>query len=184
MFRITVKGLLARKLRLLLSALSVVLGVAFVAGAFALTDTLSHTFDKIVSTADANVDVTVRSASAVDPDSDDDRTPVPASLVDEIKTVPGVQTAAGGVGGQLIGVVKKDGKILKTGGAPTLAFNWSDDPTSPLKVVQGHAPTSANQVVLDQHTVDDQHFAVGDTVKVVTRDGVEAETLVGVVKFG
>ncbi|HVU72418.1 MAG TPA: FtsX-like permease family protein, partial [Mycobacteriales bacterium] len=47
-----------------------------------------------------------------------------------------------------------------------------------------HAPTSANQVVLDQHTVDDQHFAVGDTVKVVTRDGVEAETLVGVVKFG
>ena len=184
MLRVTLRGLFARKLRLLLSAIAVVLGVAFVAGAFALTDTLSHTFDKIVSTADANVSVTVRSASAIDESSDANRAPVPASLVDEIKTVPGAAVVSGQVGGPLIGLVKKDGKILKTHGAPVLGFNWTDDPTSPLKIVQGHSPTAAGQVVMDQHTVQDQHFAVGDQVKVVTRDGVDTETLVGVVRFG
>jgi putative ABC transport system permease protein len=39
----TIKGLLAHKLRLALTALSVVLGVAFVAGTFVLTDTISST---------------------------------------------------------------------------------------------------------------------------------------------
>ena len=40
MRRVMIKGLLAHKLRLALTALSVVLGVAFVAGTFVLTDTL------------------------------------------------------------------------------------------------------------------------------------------------
>jgi len=44
MFRTTIKSLLARKLRLTMSALAVVLGVAFVVGAFVLTDTLGRPF--------------------------------------------------------------------------------------------------------------------------------------------
>ena len=40
MIRATLKSLLSRKLRLVLSGLAVVLGVMFVSGAFVLTDTL------------------------------------------------------------------------------------------------------------------------------------------------
>ena len=47
MRRVMIKGLLAHKLRLALTALSVVLGVGFVAGTFVLTDTLSSTFDNL-----------------------------------------------------------------------------------------------------------------------------------------
>ena len=47
MLRATVKSLLARKLRLVLTALAIVLGVGFTAGTFVLTDTISHTFDTI-----------------------------------------------------------------------------------------------------------------------------------------
>ena len=43
--RATLKSLLARKLRLVLSGLAVVLGVMFVSGAFVLTDTLGRSFD-------------------------------------------------------------------------------------------------------------------------------------------
>src|SRR5690606_39728682 len=40
MLRASLKGMLSRKLRLVLSALAVVLGVMFVSGAFVLTDTI------------------------------------------------------------------------------------------------------------------------------------------------
>ena len=40
MLRVTIKGLLARKVRLLLSAIAVVLGVAMVSGTYVLTDTI------------------------------------------------------------------------------------------------------------------------------------------------
>ena len=64
MLRATFRSLLARKLRLLLSSLSVVLGVSFVAGAFVLTDSLNSTFDNLFATAYSGTDVGVRGKSA------------------------------------------------------------------------------------------------------------------------
>ena len=60
MLRATVKSLLARKLRLLLSAMSIVLGVSFVVGAFVLTDSLGKTFDDLFATVSKNIAVDVR----------------------------------------------------------------------------------------------------------------------------
>ena len=45
MLHATLKSLLARKLRLALTALSIVLGVGFVAGTFVLTDTMNKAFE-------------------------------------------------------------------------------------------------------------------------------------------
>jgi len=51
MLRATLKSLLSRKLRLILSGLAVVLGVMFVSGAFVLTDTLGRSFDQVFATS-------------------------------------------------------------------------------------------------------------------------------------
>ncbi len=59
MLRATLKSLLARKVRLLLSGLAVVLGVMFVSGAFVLTDTLGRSFDAIFADAYEGIDVDV-----------------------------------------------------------------------------------------------------------------------------
>ena len=56
--RVTLKSLVARKVRLAMSALAIVLGVAFVAGSFVFTDTLDSTFEEIFS--DLHGDVIVR----------------------------------------------------------------------------------------------------------------------------
>ena len=56
MLRATLRSLLARKLRLLLSATAVVLGVAFVSGALVLTDTLGRLV-AVARTTDVNKDV-------------------------------------------------------------------------------------------------------------------------------
>ena len=47
MWTVTVKGLLAHKLRLALTALAIVLGVTFIAGTFVLTDTLHNVFNTL-----------------------------------------------------------------------------------------------------------------------------------------
>jgi putative ABC transport system permease protein len=47
MLRVTFRGLLARKVRLLLSAIAVVLGVAMVSGTYVLTDTIGNAFENL-----------------------------------------------------------------------------------------------------------------------------------------
>jgi putative ABC transport system permease protein len=59
MLRATLKSLLSRKLRLVLSGLAVVLGVMFVSGAFVLTDTLGRSFDGLFASVYQNTDVEV-----------------------------------------------------------------------------------------------------------------------------
>ena len=60
MWRATFKALLAKKLRFALTALSVVLGVGFVAGTFVLTDTMNAAFDQLFDQAAGTSDVIVR----------------------------------------------------------------------------------------------------------------------------
>ena len=47
MFKVIVHGLLARKFRLVATALAVTLGVAFMAGTLVLTDTFGQTFNDL-----------------------------------------------------------------------------------------------------------------------------------------
>ena len=63
MLRATLKSLLARKLRLILSTLAVVLSVMFVSGSLVLTDTLGRTFDNVFSNIYSSTDVQVTAKS-------------------------------------------------------------------------------------------------------------------------
>src|SRR5437588_1253826 len=65
--RATVKSLLARKLRLVLTALAIVLGVGFTAGTFVLTDTALKSFDDLFGQVYANTDVVVQAHQAFNP---------------------------------------------------------------------------------------------------------------------
>ena len=66
MWRVTIKGLMAKKLRLVLTSIAVVLGVAFMSGTFVLTDTLGSVFDKLFTEATKGVDADVRSKRELD----------------------------------------------------------------------------------------------------------------------
>ena len=60
MRKVTIKGLLAHKLRLALTALAIVLGVAFISGTFVLTDTLNNTFTVLFGSIYQKIDFQVR----------------------------------------------------------------------------------------------------------------------------
>jgi len=60
MRKVTIKGLLAHKLRLALTTLAIVLGVAFISGTFVLTDTLNNTFTVLFGSIYQKIDFQVR----------------------------------------------------------------------------------------------------------------------------
>src|SRR6266540_2244575 len=162
MWRATIKGLIAHKLRLVLTALAVVLGVAFVSGTYVLTDTLGHTFDQLFSQVNQGVAVTVRASNAFG----DARQRVPDTLVEKIQGVEGVARAVGIVQGYAQ-VVDKKGKPITTGGAPTFGLNWVDAPENPLSLREGHAPQASGEVGVDAATARGNDLHVGDEVEIL-----------------
>jgi putative ABC transport system permease protein len=190
MLRVTFKSLLARKLRLLLTALSVVLGVAFVAGTLILGDTMNSTFDKLFATAYSGTDVGVRGKSAFDinvtegGDPAQTRPPVPASVLDTVRGVPGVREAEGDLAG-FAQIVTPAGKVVETGGAPTIGGSWlGDSPLNPYKLTEGAPPAAAGQVAIDTTTAADNDIKVGESVTVLTQSGKVDATVTGIVSFG
>lgn len=190
MLRITFKSLLARKLRLLLTALAVVLGVAFVSGTLILGDTLNSTFDKLFTTAYSGTDVGVRGKSAFTVNVTDggdpaqSRPPVPAEVLDKVRDVPGVTQAEGDSSG-FAQIVRPDGKVVETSGAPTLGGSWlGDSPLNPYELRKGKAPSATGQVAIDESTATDNKLKVGDPIKVLTESGSRDETISGIVSFG
>ena len=143
MLRATLRGLLAHKVRLLLTAVAVVLGVAFVTGALVFTDTLGRTFEDLFTQTTPDVVVTPRSATGQGGPSQDGSVLVPGAVLTTVRAVPGVERARGSVFVNGVQVVGRDGKVVGQPGAPAFGSSWSDDADlSPFRLVEGRGPTS------------------------------------------
>src|SRR5271157_5296309 len=125
MRNVTIKGLLAHKLRLALTALAIVLGVTFISGTFVLTDTLHNTFTTLFGQVYQNVSFEIRGKAELTTQAagSAERTPVPQSILAAVRHIPGVAYADGSAGGYAQ-FVAPDGKAITTGGAPTLGFSF------------------------------------------------------------
>jgi len=187
MWRVTLKGLLAHKLRLALTALAIVLGVTFVTGTLVLTDTLHSTFSTLFGHIYQNIDFQVREKAAfasTGPGGGAVRKPIPQSVAAEVRRVPGVAAADGTVSGYAQ-FVAPDGKAISTGGAPTIGTSFEPDPRlAALQLASGSAPTAPDQVVMDLGTAQKYHFKVGDHVRVLLLGPPQTFTISGIVRFG
>jgi putative ABC transport system permease protein len=190
MLRAAIKSLLAHKLRLALSGVAVVLGVAFVAGSMIFTDTLGKTFRELFDQVSADVTVSPRTEFETDggtvPTGNGTIDAIPASLLPEIKAVDGVDYAEGGVTAEGVQILGADGKVLGTQGAPAFGVDWSDtEGISPLSMQQGRAPEAPREVAIDSTAAEKGKLGVGDTVRILLPNGPPLEAdLVGVFKFG
>src|SRR5438034_5899988 len=194
MLRATVKSLLARKLRLILTALAVVLGVGFTAGTFVLTDTALASFDDLFGQVYANTDVVVQAHQAFNPTEGggggggggggQELNPIPERLLPSVKAVPGVRFAEGSVQSFAQIIDPATGKVIQSGGAPTIGSSWSPD-LSPFTLEPGGAaPVGPHEVVVDAGTAADHHLSLGQSIRVVTPSGPGEYTISGFVRFG
>jgi len=183
------KSLLGRKLRLLMSTFAIVLGVAFVAGSFIFTDTLSRSFTAIFASSVGDVVVNPTGTNTGGQDALTTRS-IPASVVQKLATAPGAARADGNVASFGVFVVGKNGKVIGGQGAPGLGFNLTGAPAAHglkgLQITSGHAPAKAGEIALDAKTAQRAGYHVGDTVHLVTSSQQAATldpTLVGLAQF-
>ena len=96
MLKVALRGVLARKFRLALTGIAVLLGVTFVTTTYVLTDTLDASFRRVFSQSLADVDVVVRGAPD---DGDDDARRIPDAILEQVRETDGVASARGFVQG-------------------------------------------------------------------------------------
>jgi putative ABC transport system permease protein len=182
MLRATLKSLLARKLRLVLSGLAVVLGVMFVAGAFVLTDTLGRSFDAVFASAYSQTDVGVSAKPKVEVsefEGEEVQAPIPTSVVDQVEAVPGVAKVTPSVsvdGARLIG---KNGKVVTSFGPPQLGESWTGEDEL-VQLREGRGPTADNEIAINVTLAEAAKVAVGDTVGVLTLEPKKDFKIVGI----
>jgi putative ABC transport system permease protein len=183
------RGLASRKLRSVLTALAIVLGVALVGGTYVLTDSITGAFNSIFQTVYRGTDATVTGRNAIDTGANNGAgngvsTPsFPESVLARVQNLPDVQDALGGVSGspQLV----KNGKAITFGGAPNLGF--SVDPSKPqfnsLNLVSGRWP-GPTEVVIDTNTASKKNLKPGDVIGVQARGPEQKMRISGLAEFG
>ena len=149
MLRLTLRNLFARKVRLLMSTLAIVLGIGFLSGVLTFSSGLNSTFDNIIkgSTPDAVV-----RPEGTDPGQQfgiGSTKVVTPRDVERLAELPEVAQADGSVDGLGMYLLDQDGKLVGGGGAPTFGFNHTDtlnlldEPT--LELVTGDWPTGTDR---------------------------------------
>ena len=188
MLRAAIKGVFANKVRLSLTALAIIIGVAFVAASFVFTDTISARFESLLETTTAGVDVYVRPTPPEIGDTfqNTEFGSMPEETLEAVLAAPGVRLAEGGVEG-FAQLVDKDGEAIGGQGPPTLGFSWGvESSMSPVTIKEGNGrgPTAPGEVAIDANSANKNGFVPGDTITVLTIGAPEEFTVVGIVSFG
>jgi len=190
MWKVTWKGLLSHKLRFALTAVSVVLGVSFMAGTLVLTATINATFDDLFAGIYEGTDAQVRGIEPVDAQfgpGSAPRLPVDASALDVVRGVNGVAVAEPFVAIPYAQVVDGAGDPIGGGvGPPTFGQSWVDnEDLNPFQLVPGSEPPGVDdEIVIDKGTAKEGGIAVGDRVDVLSLLPTKQYTVVGIAKFG
>jgi putative ABC transport system permease protein len=185
MRRVTLRSLWAHKRRLVSTILAVLLGVAFMAGTFVLSDTIQTSFDDIFADLNAELDAQVQGEVLFSSDFGDQRAPIDESVLDAVAEVDGVADAAPYAftqgGGSTNRVLGADGEPIGAFGPPTLFESWIDaDALNPYDVVDGRPPEVDGEITLNVAAAEDGELALGDDVTLVTQHGQVPYELVGI----
>jgi putative ABC transport system permease protein len=188
MFRVSLRNLLASKLRLLLTIAAVTVGVTFVSGTFVLSDTMVKAFDELYGGLTAGTDVVVKSEPAFDASvatTGGQVRPLDDDIVVRVDQVPGVAVAEGSVSGFAL-ILDKHGDPVQPGGAPTIGASVTADRrlAGAAGFRAGHAPAGAHEMALDARTARTAGYELGDPVDVVLQNGRRTFTLVAIIGFG
>ena len=172
MTRVALKSLGTRRLRTVLTAFAIVLGVAMVSGAYTLTDTMGAAADSLSKASYSGTDAVVTKKLAVERSIESPPPPVPASALRAVQGVPGVATAVGS-------------KVEGTGPYFGVAYDaGAPEGLAPFKLTDGRFATAPGQVVIDAGTAKKNALGVGDRVRIQPRGEVRTFEIRGIATFG
>lgn len=182
MISLSLKSLWARKARALATTFAVVLGVAFVAGSYVLTDTIFAAFDEIFGESLKGTSVVVSAENPVKQENGETPT-IDASLLPRVQRTPGVRLAAGAIftpGG----FFDSEGNKIGTKFAPKFISSTLPDGLESLTYVEGHPPRGPTEASLSEAAADSAGMSPGDTIKIIGQGRVRPFRLVGLTRLG
>jgi putative ABC transport system permease protein len=188
--RFALKSLAGRKLRTVLTALAIVLGVAMMSGSYVLTDTIDKAFDAIFVDSYAGTDTVVRGKDAGFSFEGEqaEAPPIPEETLERVRAVDGVEVATGSVQDFQTKLLRPDGEPIDTGGAPSFAFGLDTSAEverfNPLNLVEGRWPSGGGEVAVDEGVADEEGLDVGDRIAVAALGPAQPFTIVGIAKYG
>ena len=176
MFSLTIKSIRANKARFLLTGVAVMLGVAFMAGTLVLTDTIKKSYDNVAANVYKSTDAVVRSARHVE-----ERRATATSGArstrrrsQPVRAVPGRASGRGAAGRRRRRRRPRRRAARRqpaTGRSRSRSAGRTTPALNPMELVSGHAPRAPDEIVIDRASPTKGHFAVGETVHVVSQVG-------------
>ena len=188
MFTLTLKSIRANKVRFVLTAVAVILGVAFMAGTLVLTDTIKQTYDNL-----AGHGLQGHRRRRAFGQHGRVRWPTTRGTVDAARARPGPQRPRRR-GGRAASARRRRWSSATTASCSTAAATGRSRSASagrttpqlnPMELVDGHAPrsppTRSSSTGRRPTRVD---FAVGDTIRVLSQIGSAEYRLAGIATYG
>jgi putative ABC transport system permease protein len=183
MLSLVLRGFLQRKLRVLLTAIAIALGVALMAGTYILTDTINKSFASIFSVANSGHDVVITPTQSLGRETRSQTSPITEQMLAQVRATPGVAEAAGSIftPGTFLDV---HGKRLTNGGAPAFVASETPKRFESFTAVQGRFPANAEQVAIDEQTAKRHNLKLGQMMIVAGSAPAKRYTIVGITRFG
>lgn len=161
MRKVSLRNIAAHKLRLALTVLAVVLGTAFISGAFMFTNSLNSTFKAAVSSTYDGVDAVVTPGEGLSTVPQESREQIAGD--DKVSNVN--VTAS-----ETVVLATDDEEPIQTGGGTSSLSLWYD-PDSVVgqasTLVEGERPEAPDEIVLNAKGAEKFGVSVGDELIVV-----------------
>jgi putative ABC transport system permease protein len=172
---LALRQLRTRRLRVLLTAFGIVLGVGMVFGVLLLVGTIRSTFDDLISSAWGNTDLVVmpHGGGGV----------MPERTLQDIRATTGVNEAGGMLGVALTRLDSRDKAIKGLDGQMFVAGIDPNAPPYDFRWVAGRNITSGPEVIVERNWANDRHVHLGDRIAVVTPTGRASVHVVGIFRF-
>jgi putative ABC transport system permease protein len=187
MTRVTLRGLVARPVRTVLSGLAVLVGVAFVCAALTFTGALRGAMDSLSGAAYDGTDAVVTARAAFQPglDSFGERPVLPARVLERIRRAAGVEVAVGDITDSAP-IAGRDGS--PAGDGPYFGVGFDSraagaERLTPFRLRAGRWAVGPGEVVIDRATAREQGYALGSRVRVSTRGEARTFEVVGLATF-
>ncbi len=187
MIRVALRGLMGRKLRAVLTALAIVLGVSMISGTLVLTSAIDRAFDQIFIESYAGTDAVITSAESDITFEGESATAPPfnAGVLEQVRGVSSVDAAAGSVfEDTAVKIIDAEGEPISKN-APTFGFGLDSSVPrfNPLELKEGRWATGPTEVVIDFGTASDEDYGIGDSVPIATLQPLREFEVVGIAQY-
>jgi putative ABC transport system permease protein len=188
MRRVALRGLLGRRLRTILTALAIVIGIAMISGTLVLTDTINRAFHSILSTSYAGTDAVVSGKKLVDWSAGGNAT-IPEAVLAKVRALPEVGAATGAIfdlssSSDTARMLDRDGTVISSGTNLGFGIDPAAKHFNPFRLTEGRWAVAPDELVIDAESASSHHFGPGDSIRVSADGPIRTYHVVGVAKFG